>query len=177
MILPHREKLSRQSIERMLELSKNPYIALSFGKDSLVMLDLVRQYVPDIPCRFLKSSETYLLANYEEIIDYYVSDGVNLHVVNTDRISEADSWKGARDLGDDDMEKLLNEGDFDGVFMGLREEESRARKITLKCNNQYGFRVMRYKSGKRKGWFRCCPISSNRNRLTQKSVFTSSQSK
>ena len=57
---------------------------------------------------------------------------------------------------------LLNKfEEHDGNFMGLRIEESKARRITLikKTNNEFGKFIMQYKSGERAGTFRCCPLA------------------
>ncbi len=145
----------------MLSLSSNPYLALSFGKDSLVMLDLVRQLKPDIKCLFLKSEETYLMFNYEEVINKYLDKGINLQIVETNRLTENENdWNKARKSGNKDF-YLPEFFGYDGVFMGLRIGESKPRKMTLikRENNQLGPRIMQYKTGKRKGMYRCCPVA------------------
>ena len=149
-------------IKKMFELCENPYIALSFGKDSLVLLDLIYS-IKKIECIFLKSEESYLMYNYEQIIEKYKrSHAIKLKIVDTKRLTEsAMNWQIARKKGNKDF--LLDEFfGYDGIFMGLRIEESRARKITLirKENNIISPRIMMYKNGKRKGMLRCCPISN-----------------
>lgn len=161
-LLEHRISKSLKIIGQMLELSKTPYLALSFGKDSLVMLDLVRQVKPDIHCLFLKSEESFLMYNYEEVIEQYRSKGVTIEIVETNRLSEHDfNWTKARKAGNKDflLEPFFR--GWDGVFMGLRIQESKARRITLvrKEHNVIGDKIMRYKDGKRKGMLRCCPVS------------------
>lgn len=159
MIIPYREKESIESIESMLSVSKNPYLALSFGKDSLVMLDLVLKFKADITCLFLKSSESYLMYNFEDLIKFYTDNfQINLHIIETDRLNEFDSWQSARKAGNKDFEKFDELG-FDGVFMGLRKEESKARRITLslKANNEIGKFLMKYKNQNK---YRCCPLAN-----------------
>lgn len=153
---------SRAIIEQMLSLCSNPYLALSFGKDSLVMLDLVQEQCPEIPCLFLKSEESYLMYNYEEVINFYTERGLNLRIINTNRLSEHDfQWEKARKAGNKDF--LLPEffDGWDGVFMGLRIEESKARRMTIirKEHNEIGFRIMQYKGGQRKDMYRACPMA------------------
>ena len=143
----------------MLSNCNNPYLALSFGKDSLVMLDIVIEFSPDIPCLFLKSEESYLMYDYEKVISSYPY--INLTIIETNRLSENEhDWNKSRKAGNKDF-YLPDFFGYDGVFMGLRIEESRARKITLirKENNQVGKRIMKYKQGHRKGMLRCCPVS------------------
>jgi 3'-phosphoadenosine 5'-phosphosulfate sulfotransferase (PAPS reductase)/FAD synthetase len=147
---------SRAIIKQMLLLSDNPYLALSFGKDSLVMLDLVREQYPDIPCLFLKSEETFLLHEYEDMILYYQNLGVNIEVVEMKHMNYDFEGGVNNEFTQDAFFR-----NWDGVFIGLRIEESKARRISLlmKANNQLGYRIMKYKTGKRKDMYRCCPVS------------------
>ena len=162
-VLRHRIQESLCIIEKMLDLSKKPYIALSFGKDSLVMLDLVYSIAPGLRCLFLKSEETFLMYNYEDLIEHYTHfHGLNLHIVDTHRLSESNyNWVAARAAGHRDfMLDDFFEG-YDGVFMGLRIEESKARRYTLikPENNTLGKRIMQYRTGRREGMYRCCPMA------------------
>lgn len=149
-------------IERMFELCENPYISLSFGKDSLVMLDLIYK-VKKIPCYFLKSEESYLMYNFEEIINSYKqSHDIDLTIIETNRLTDANfDWELARKIGHKDIMMLNKIGTHDGNFMGLRIEESKARRLTLikKENNVEGKFIMKYKTGERAGKYRCCPIA------------------
>lgn len=154
---------SLRIIEQMLTLCDNPYIALSFGKDSLVMVDLIYRIQRDIPCLFLKSEETFLLYDYERVIESWrESHNLNLHIVDTQRLSEHDhDWNAARKAGNKDFYRPEFFQGWDGVFMGLRIEESKARRITLikEENNSIGNRIMQYKNGQRAGMYRCCPVA------------------
>lgn len=137
-----------------------PYLALSFGKDSLVMLDLVRSVRPDINCIFLESEESRLLYDYDRVISLYLKDGLNLTTVKTNRLSENETWTAARKAGNADFFLSEFEG-WDGVFMGLRIEESKSRKYSLikKENNEISDKIMVYRTGPRKGMLRCCPMA------------------
>lgn len=146
----------------MLSLCSNPYLALSFGKDSVVMLDLVQEQYPEIPCIFLKSEESYLMYNYEEVINFYTERGLNLRIVDTNRLSEHNfEWEKARKAGNKDFLLADFFDGWDGVFMGLRIEESKARRMTIirKEHNEIGYRIMRYKGGARKDIYRACPMA------------------
>lgn len=147
---------SRAIIEQMLSLCYNPYLALSFGKDSLVMLDLVQEQCPDIPCLFLKSEESYLLSNYEALILHYKNAGVNIQVI--DMVHFDYDFENGKNI---EFQQVQFFDGWDGVFMGIRIEESKARRISIiaKENNQVGYRIMQYKTGKRAGFFRACPIA------------------
>lgn len=153
--LSYRTDKSRAIISKMLSLCSNPYLALSFGKDSVVMLDLVREQYPDIPCLFLKSEETFLLGDYEDVIQHYQAQGVNVKVVEM-KHQDSNFVNGANN--EFQQEEFFN---YDGCFMGLRIEESNARRITIvsKANNTIAPRIMRYKNGRRKGMYRACPVA------------------
>ena len=155
-------KDSEARIDKMLSLSKSPYLALSFGKDSIVMWDLVRKQKPDIKCLFLTDTETFMMFEYEELIKHYKNNySINLEVIRTDTLAENNyNLDKARDARRANwyLPQFINK---DGVFMGLRIEESKARRMTLlkKENNQIGRFIMQYKTGKRAGQYRCCPVA------------------
>ena len=124
------------------------------------MLDLVTKIKPDIKCLFLKSEESFLMYNYEEVINKY--SHINIEVVETFRLSESDfNWTESRKRGKNDFYLEPFTRDWDGVFMGLRIEESKQRRISLvsKKNNLIGDKIMQYKTGKREGMYRCCPVA------------------
>lgn len=156
-LLHKRIETSRGIIKNMLRLSQNPYLALSFGKDSLVMLDLVREQYQEVPCLFLKSEETYLLHEYEPVIEHYRQTGVNIEIVEMRHLNH-DFEVGA--ASNEFQQPAFFRG-WDGVFMGLRIEESKARRISIirKESNLEGYRIMRYKGGDRAGMLRCCPVA------------------
>ena len=160
---------SRRKIEAediilgVLQHVKYPYVAFSCGKDSSVMAHLVLQFNRNIPLRFLSSGETRLVHNVDAVLDYFRSLGAIVQEINIDRVfSDAwltASWDEQRKAGRGDME-LLNDRGFDGVFMGLRAKESRARKISLYCNQTPDLPSFcyRYIGRKRASMIRCCPL-------------------
>lgn len=155
-------KKSKDIIYKMMSLCQKPYIALSFGKDSLVMLDLIYEDFPSVKCIFLKSEESYLMYNFEELIAHYKDKlKLNLHIVETKRLTENNGdWQKARKAGNKDF-FLDDFKGYDGVFMGLRIEESKQRRISIlkKENNSIYPRIMQYKNGFRESMYRCCPIA------------------
>lgn len=159
-IIESRIAESLEIVERMFEVSRNPYLALSFGKDSLVMLDLVRKIKPGITCLFLKSEESFLMYNFEDLIKYY--NDINLQIIETNRLTEHGfDWSKSRKAGNKDFYRPEFFAGYDGIFMGLRIDESKARRISLikRENNKIGKFIMQYKAGKRKGMYRCCPVA------------------
>lgn len=153
-LLDRQVSRSLSIIERMLRLCQTPYIALSFGKDSLVMMDLVYRLAPGTKCIFLTSKETYLLHNFERLINYYqASHNLNLKVVYGDELETSESLDEARQKrqGNWYFDDFLK---HDGVFMGLRAEESSARRMTV----FKGDGIIQYQTPPRTGQYRACPL-------------------
>lgn len=118
-----------------LTLCRDPYVAFSAGKDSSVMLHLVRAQRPEIPARLLTSGETRCLhANLDDVLAWWRARGAHIEEICADRVF-AEGWTGAsfhaqRMAGRGDLRRLLP-GDHDAVFLGLRAEESGRRRIAL----------------------------------------------
>lgn len=113
-----------------LALAPDAYIACSFGKDSAVLLDMCLSINADIQARFLRWSESNDLNNFDEIIaDWKQRIQFNLVIVDLHRDSLDDKRHNRWD-------ELANVQDASGYFIGLRAEESRARKITLNVHGQ-----------------------------------------
>lgn len=149
-------------IKDSLKFCSRPYVAFSTGKDSTVLADFVIGINPTVPLRFLSSGETRLIHDVDKIIRHFEDRGADVQEINIDRVF-SDEWKGAtweeqRKAGRKDME-LLNEG-YDAVFMGLRAEESRKRKISLMSLRTEGMPpyCYRYKNI-RGGMLRICPLA------------------
>ena len=155
---------SREIITQALQFMEQPYIAFSCGKDSTVLAQLVLEIDSTIPLRFMSSGETRLVHNVDTILDYFRERGASIQEINIDRVF-SEEWKDAtwdeqRKAGRGDLEKL-NIGSWDGIFMGLRTQESRIRQISLAKQQTPGLPMFcfRYKTGKRKDMIRCCPIA------------------
>lgn len=152
---------AKKIISESLKLIKYPYVAFSCGKDSSALAFLVMQENPRIPLRFLSSGETRIIHNVDEVMDWFRARGATIEEILIDRVF-SEEWKGAtwteqRKAGRRDLASL-NEGDWDGVFMGLRMQESKHRKISLlKCQTPEWPRFcFRYK----KGQARVCPLAT-----------------
>ncbi len=119
----------------------NPYLACSFGKDSSVMLDLVINIYPKIPVRFASHPETRLLDNYQDVIDWW-SSKINLEEIYCD--GELIKVK-------HHQRKMLNKGEWDSYFVGIRAEESFGRRLSLKTHGDFYLN--------KNGRVRICPMS------------------
>ena len=127
-----------------LNVCKQPFVSCSFGKDSAVMLHLVQNHVRNIEARFLRWPETNIINNYEDVIAQWDALGANIKILDMarDRLNEnvADRWS-----------SLAKISDSDGSFVGLRADESKGRRITLRANGVV------YKS--KSGFYRICPLA------------------
>lgn len=145
-------------IEAMLQAAPRCYVSLSFGKQSICLAHLAQRIQPDIPMYFLASSETWALYDYADVVHAYQrAHAPKLTIVQTDRLAQASTWKGARDLGDQDLQRMCPRDQWDGWLWGLALDESRPRRITLaqgvKQRNAHPT-IYRYADGKLRG----CPI-------------------
>jgi 3'-phosphoadenosine 5'-phosphosulfate sulfotransferase (PAPS reductase)/FAD synthetase len=125
-----------------LERVENPYIACSFGKDSAVMLHLCLKHRPDIPVIFVRRIETDLIDNYQETIAKWGK--INLHQLTVQGWIETGSKKRTVSTATNDLE-------YDSYFVGLRIDESAARRISIKTAGMF------YKM--KEGKIRICPMS------------------
>lgn len=123
---------TRAFIRESLKRVSRPYVACSFGKDSSAMLHLVLQDRPDIDVVFVRRIETDLVDNFKEIIEKWRNKyNINLKVI---------SYKGWLEENPDGvglktaMDTLRS---YDSFFMGIRAEESKARRITLRKKGQF----------------------------------------
>lgn len=124
---PYKALVNKTSgfIRWALERVEHPYVACSFGKDSAVMLHLIMEMAPDIDVRFIRwKGETEHIDNYDEVIDQWNLH--NLTQVELHRLTLSDKRK----------ERYETEN-YDSYFVGLRMEESAARRITLKTHGMF----------------------------------------
>ncbi|MGH8018661.1 MAG: phosphoadenosine phosphosulfate reductase family protein [Opitutaceae bacterium] len=142
----------------LLEAAPRCYVSLSFGKQSICLAHLVWSIAPATPMHFLASEETWMLYDYERVIAEFTDRfPIALTIHQTHRISGADTWKHARDAGDQDLQQMCPRAEWDGWFWGLATEESPMRRATLLAG--YGQdtphpSIFRYRDGRLRG----CPL-------------------
>lgn len=160
----HKDLIRRtqSNIEEMLKISKTPYIAFSCGKDSSVLADMVLRIDNTVPLRFVSSGETRIIHNVDDVMDFFIKKyNAKIQEIKFDRVF-SEEWKNAtfdeqRKAGKRDIQSLDN-SDYDGVFMGLRAEESRHRQISLAMHQTEGLPRNMYKYAKR-DFYRMCPLN------------------
>lgn len=144
-VFKHRLSRAESLVKEGLERCDQPYVACSFGKDSAVVLHLVRQVVPNIQARFISWPETELLGDYNRVIEEWHQMGANIRVLSLTRDSlndkVADRWQ-----------QLQSMESSDGYFSGMRKEESRVRRKIL--NSQGNIAYIKQSNS-----VRICPIA------------------
>jgi 3'-phosphoadenosine 5'-phosphosulfate sulfotransferase (PAPS reductase)/FAD synthetase len=152
-----RKKQSIEMLETFFELCGTPYLALSWGKQSICIAHMVYQIRPQTPMVFTRSWESYLLHDFERVIANFTERyPVNWVDNYCDNVSwNTLKWKETRDLGQKDIQNMCNcVPDWNGVIMGLSKDESRARRITTSIQNTPHKGIFEYVSGK----LRCTPV-------------------
>lgn len=126
---------ARQRIGDWMRLVESPYIAFSTGKDSTIILSLVREQLPDAPAVYLDADSTFpesreMLARTENLVcfaaDEPILDTLARHGLDggadLDRATMQSTVWGP-------ISRLVAEYGFDGVALGLRADESYGRRM------------------------------------------------
>lgn len=153
---------SLDAIEQMEQIAPRSYVSISFGKQSLVVAHMLYQIKPDIPMLFLASGETWLMHNYADVIDQFTARWpINLSITQTDHVFDGSDkdWQSSRDAGQNDLQKMGTDGDWDGWYWGLAKEESKQRRLTLSRRKGQPKELHRYIFKYKSGKYRCCPLS------------------
>lgn len=156
----HRINQILRTIEESLKIIKNPYLSISWGKDSILLLYFVRQVNSKIKCVYLNSG--YALPDTYEIRDRIVSDW-NLNYIEIksdyfaikefkppDQRTKAEQSKYVDILKKIPFDNFAKENNHDGNFWGIRACESIGRNHLIKTNG------LLFKS--EKGIYRSSPI-------------------
>lgn len=130
-------------IEEALTKHAPMYVAFSCGKDSAVMFDLVREVDPTVEGRFVRWPETRWIDAFDDVLEAWRDRGAIVTVLDLARGSLSENVP-------DRWLRLRETSPSRGSFIGLRAEESSARRITL------GVHGLLHVG--RDGFARCCPI-------------------
>lgn len=155
----NRENEAIEILSNFFSMCNYPYLALSWGKQSICLAHLIWQIRPSTPMVFTRSWESYLIHNFQEVIALFTEKYPVVWIDNyCDNVSWNNlSWKETRDIGSGDIQNMWRRvPEWDGVIMGLSKEESRARRITTSIDNTGVYGVFRYTDGK----YRCTPLQN-----------------
>lgn len=151
-VFQRRVEEARRIIDNSITAIKRPYLSCSFGKDSVVLLHLVHQRMPNIPVVFINSQycfpDTYVVRD-EFIKEYNINlveikqphdyiDIINTYGLPDDR-TPAQQQKVVDLLKKDLANVWAHENGYDGCFWGLRKEEARGRKWLLNVKGSLFF--------------------------------------
>lgn len=160
-----RTQASLNLIERFLEQCRDPAVSISFGKDSMLMLWLVRQVDESVPVvwfdggKFDEWPETY--AFRDRVVEEW---GLDLITVRP-RLSLVEQWRqygvpwkrGSREEAaytrefQHALDSEAHRRGWGGQFVGMRAAESPTRRRLLYCRGPVYYAVTR-------DLFVCCPL-------------------
>ena len=128
---------AKKYIAKAFERCAKPYVAFSGGKDSTVALHMVLQHAPDTLVVHWDYGRYYIPQEMrEEIISNMRKLGAKNIKVMTSKRYEIEKRQATNILGAEYLGKRIKElaqKGYDGVFVGLRKEESIKRR--LRCEN------------------------------------------
>lgn len=152
---------AQQFTAEMLQKSKMPYIAFSTGKDSVVMADLAWQQNPHIPAVYFDADCAYpessaLLGRYTAAGRRIIRWACEPLLDTLQRVggpaSDGCEAETMRSTVYRPIQSLLAEYHFDGVFLGLRSEESYGRHKLAQVRGQLFWQ-------KRDALWECLPVA------------------
>jgi 3'-phosphoadenosine 5'-phosphosulfate sulfotransferase (PAPS reductase)/FAD synthetase len=139
-----RLKKTKDNIAEMLTSCKNPLISMSWGKDSLVMGDIILSIKDDIDVVHWQSSQSRYIANFDTVSDAFFKKHRKAKYI----LNEFDLKSKLKNEG----KQWAFENSYDGVFIGLCKDESRARRMSLAKGDK---NILTYKIGIK----RFCPMA------------------
>jgi len=137
-----------KTINTALEQVANPYIACSWGKDSIVMLWLIRKIDKNIPVVYMNSN--YSFPDNYEFRDRMLKEWNIKHYIELPPVSDYKEIVETFGLPgisrkSQDQEKVVSKlkkqlrpeiKEFDSVFLGIRASESRARQNMIRYSGK-----------------------------------------
>lgn len=152
---------SEELVTRMLDKAEKPYIAFSTGKDSVCMADLVWRQRDDVPAVYFDAECAFpesiaVLERYEAAGKPIIRWPCEPILDTMERIggpsSDRCEAETMRSTVYRPIKSLLEKYEFNGVFLGLRDEESPGRANLSKFRGQLFWQ-------KRDGLWECLPIA------------------
>jgi len=137
------------------------YVACSFGKDSMALQHLVRGINPDVTVVFIDDQASYTPFDYALIKNYSqaIPNFIHLRWDKVAYMQDNDNPYPRGNLHQTMFEPLfawLKAEPHDGLFMGLRKEESVGRLFSMAKHGA----IHQYQTGAQKGSWRCVPLQN-----------------
>lgn len=153
---------AKRHIDKALETTSKWYVACSFGKDSIVLLDLVRKVKPDVTVIFVDSGNDICLTSDDRAMMMLWCKENNINIVSViwDKMAvyaPQKKYQPGQSVHDDMFKPVaayLSSNPHDGVFLGLRKNESVKRLFSL---GKHGA-LHQYATGWQKNMWRSCPL-------------------
>lgn len=134
-------------IQRAIDALPPAFVAVSWGKDSVVMLHLVQRYLPDVPVVHVGDRHEDWLDNYTAVRDEYAR---RQPLPNYNHVEV--------EIGGASVTAAINNTplpeQYPARYLGLRLEENGGRVFALR---RYGA-IHQYTTGQQAGQWRICPL-------------------
>lgn len=127
-------------IDFVLSLVKNPYVACSFGKDSIVMLHLVLQHRPNIPVYSFSNKDFDFPDTHRLRWELQKKWNLNLILIERDvsKAVEIEDEGGAYNrLYFSVLKEQVQKYQWDCAFVGKRKQEAPRRKREIDKNGNF----------------------------------------
>lgn len=122
-----RLRSAREIVRKAVDLSELGYVALSGGKDSTVVYGLIREVLPNIPAVW--SDDEWWLPETMAYIQRLQAGGLDVRQIRT--TAWHTDWFAIQ--GDyDSIPDYAHQQGWQLVYLGLRQEESNARRMHLR---------------------------------------------
>lgn len=122
---------ARTAIAETLRRAERPYVAYSAGKDSTVLLWLVREQAPAVPAWLLTREESRTLhGDLDAMLRWWRHRGASIHETACAAVGRGGEDWAAHERNAVPIRALAPAG-HDAVLLGLRAAESRGRRIAL----------------------------------------------
>lgn len=159
---------TKRLINDMLNINVKKFISLSCGKDSSVMADMILNIDNTIPTHTALTWESKLINdNINDVLDYFKLKG-SVNITYSDFVTgkyKGFNFMDMRSLRKSTHNKRFAFSDCEGVFIGLRKQESNRRAMALSMFTTDGLPEFCYKYvtdkdeyGKRYLDIRMCPL-------------------
>jgi len=160
---------TKQFVQKMFEKSSNNYIAFSFGKDSMVLSDIVCSFQSNIPHIFTYQDESMYIHEYDEMYER-IKGKKNIKMLYQPNFEKEEYKNMDFDWFTEYLIKFTNQHNlcqtnevieekkkYDWVFVWLRAEESKKREWSIKKAAKNNM-IMEYKTEKEGVLYRFTPI-------------------